>query len=166
MVGPTDSMLSNYCKSSCSSILNENLCFISESFPDIISNCSLCNINQCVVLVFHTSHDDLPLETNLIFHSRIISKCINYYSQSKLVLECLECLSELVWAPGHEGILGNERADELVKKGADTPFTEPEPLLGLPYSVVKRAIWDWMERKHRVLEVWQRLQALLRASTR
>ena len=37
---------------------------------------------------------------------------------------------------------------ELTKKGADTPFTGPETVLGLPYSVVKQAIWDWMERKH------------------
>ena len=44
--------------------------------------------------------------------------------------------------------MGNERAGELAKKGADTPFTGPEPVLGLPYSVVKRAIGDWMERKH------------------
>ena len=44
--------------------------------------------------------------------------------------------------------MGNERADELAKKGADTPFTGPEPVPGLPYSVVKRAIGDWMERKH------------------
>ena len=70
--------------------------------------------------------------------------------KSKLVLECLECLSELathnsiqlVWVPGHKGVLGNERAGELAKKGTDTPFTEPEPVLGLPYSMVKRAIGD------------------------
>ena len=54
---------------------------------------------------------------------------------------------------GHEGILGNERADELAKMAADTPFTGPEPVLGLPYSVVKRAIGDWMERKH--IEYWK-----------
>ena len=51
---------------------------------------------------------------------------------------------QLVWVPGHEGILGNKRA----KKGADTPFTGPELVLGLPYSMVKRAIGDWMEREH------------------
>ena len=47
-----------------------------------------------------------------------------------------------------QGILGNERADELAKKSADTPFTGPEPVLGLTYSMVKRAIRNWMERKH------------------
>ena len=49
--------------------------------------------------------------------------------------------------------MGNERADELAKKGADTKFTGPEPVLGLLYSVVKRAIGDWMERKH--IEYWK-----------
>ena len=54
---------------------------------------------------------------------------------------------------GHENILGNERADELAKKGAVTPFTGPEPVLDLQYSVVKRAIGDWIERKH--IECWK-----------
>ena len=83
-------------------------------------------------------------------------------------IESLGCLDELathnsvrlVWVPGHEDFLGNEKADELAKKGADTQFTGPEPVPGLPYSVVRRAIGDWKERKHRVLEIWQRLQAL------
>jgi Ribonuclease HI len=81
--------------------------------------------------------------------------------KSKLVLECLVFLNELathnsvqlLWVPEHESILGNERADELAKKDEDTPFTGPEPILGLRFSVVKRAIGDWMERKH--IECWK-----------
>ena len=49
--------------------------------------------------------------------------------------------------------MSNERADELAKKGADTPFTGLKSVFGLLYSVVKRAIGDWMEIKHIVLEV-------------
>jgi hypothetical protein len=49
--------------------------------------------------------------------------------------------------------LGNERANELVKKDRDTPFTGPEPVLGLPYSVVKGSIGDRMEWKH--IECWK-----------
>ena len=52
-------------------------------------------------------------------------------------------LSSTGVGPKHEGILGNERADELAKKGTDTPFTGPEPVLGLPYSMVNQAIGDW-----------------------
>ena len=39
-------------------------------------------------------------------------------------------------------------ADELAEKDSDTQFTGPEPVRGLPYSVFKRAIRDWVERKH------------------
>ena len=54
--------------------------------------------------------------------------------------------------PGHDGILGNERADELAENGADTTFAETETVLSLSYRVVMREIGNWMERKH--IECW------------
>ena len=49
--------------------------------------------------------------------------------------------------------MDNERADELAKKGAETAFTGPKPVPGLPYSAVKRAIGDSMEIKY--IECWR-----------
>ena len=68
---------------------------------------------------------------------------------SALTLKCWQALEEIstanqvnvTWVPGHSGIIGNERADELAKQGALTS-TEliPEPLVGIPPSIVKREI--------------------------
>ena len=55
--------------------------------------------------------------------------------------------------PRHEGILDYKRTDEQVKNCADTSFTGPKLVPGLLYSVVRRAIRDWMERKH--IEFWK-----------
>ena len=55
-----------------------------------------------------------------------------------------------MWVLGHEGILGNERAEELAKKGADTPFTGPEPAVQRGQAS-NRGLDG--EETHRVLEV-------------
>ena len=57
-----------------------------------------------------------------------------YVLKSKLVHECLEIQQELalnndltiMWIPGHEGIVENEAADVLARKGSEEKFIGPE----------------------------------------
>ena len=71
---------------------------------------------------------------------------------SQLTLECrqtLEALAEgnkvtLVWVPGHSGIKGNEKADMLAKVGSETKFVGPEPALGIPFCLSRRAVRGWL----------------------
>lgn len=56
---------------------------------------------------------------------------------SSLVIECIQNLNmlgqhnslEIMWVPGHSDIVGNDKADELAKKGAELRPIGPEPIL-------------------------------------
>ena len=76
------------------------------------------------------------------------------YIRSKTAISCLDSLRKLgtkndvklIWVPGHKGYWGNEKADELAKKGAE----EGEPVNGyIPHSHLKSKIKDHIRNSSR-----------------
>jgi ribonuclease HI len=51
--------------------------------------------------------------------------------------------------PGHEGIVGNETADQLARTGSGHPFKGPEPACGISIGVAKKAVRDWSNTNHK-----------------
>lgn len=98
-----------------------------------------------------------------------IKSLISYEIKSKLVLECQAELNKLAlnnkvtieWVPGHKGYEGNEKADELAKRGADSPLTGPEPFLGTPICNIKQIVNKWEETKKS--EFWSNTPGQLRS---
>lgn len=72
---------------------------------------------------------------------------------SKLVKEFKDTLNQLglrnqihlAWVPGHSGVEGNERADELANLGSASPPHGPEPIIPIPQSLCDRALRKWVQ---------------------
>ena len=74
--------------------------------------------------------------------------------ESWVVWECRDALMQLAmrnevvlqWVPGHEGIDGNEKADDLAKKGTEMCLVGPDPCCGVSYSCSKGLVRGWLAR--------------------
>jgi hypothetical protein len=45
---------------------------------------------------------------------------------------------QLIWVPGHEGIVGNEMADHLAKTGSEHSLIGPEPACGISIELPRK----------------------------
>jgi ribonuclease HI len=76
---------------------------------------------------------------------------------SKLVWDCNQTLMQLarhnrvqlIWVLEHEGIVGNEMADQLARTGSEHLFIGPEPAGDISIGVAKKEAGDWINRNHK-----------------
>ena len=76
--------------------------------------------------------------------------------RSRLVKECSDSLHGLAranqvtvkWIPGHEGHVGNERADEKAREGSSTKLVGPEPAIPVSLTLIRSAINREVDKCH------------------
>ncbi|XP_048001445.1 uncharacterized protein LOC125238214 [Leguminivora glycinivorella] len=103
-------------------------------------------ITQCARLIKEKRQEgDVVIYTD----SQAALKALNRTSvTSSLVRECREELNAVgeqrevtvAWVPGHQGVVGNEKADELARAGAGMEYIGPEPALPMSAEVTKGVI--------------------------
>jgi ribonuclease HI len=121
--------------------------------------------------VFQAEVTAITMMAEALLHKGVQGKQVTVFTDSQATIkalgkrwiserttqECVARLNELSeandvhvrWIPGHEGVAGNEAADEAAKAAAQLKKVEgPEPFIPLPASVLKANVRDHFTSLH------------------
>jgi hypothetical protein len=127
-------------------------------------------INECAVQNLNRNYRNRNRNIYILSDTQAEIKTLgNHQITSKLVWDCHQSLIQLathnrvqlIWVPGHEGIVRNETADQLARTGSEHPFIGPEPACGISVGVAKKVIRNWTNRNHQ--KYWEFLTGLKQA---
>lgn len=108
----------------------------------------------------------MAIERNVHFYilsdSQAVIKSLKSNSfDSKSTWDCTKTIKPLekanrvtiMWSPGQQGIMGNERANKLSRDKASAPWIGPEPTYGLTKTLVRQMVQEW--EKMQKLVYWR-----------
>ncbi|KAJ8933299.1 hypothetical protein NQ318_010615 [Aromia moschata] len=86
---------------------------------------------------------------------KIPKKQEEFFCKEELIRLATHNKVTLMWVPGHQGIEGNEKADELARNGSSEDYIGPEPALGVAKTVIRGHINEWVKQQHK--EYWRKM---------
>ena len=113
-----------------------------------IFQAEMIGISTAAVVLASAENKNIAILTDSI---AAIQSLQNPEVKSKTKLECINSLNDLaaknqvtlVWVPGHTGIHGNERADELANIAGALDTMGPEPSPPISESTIKQGTKSW-----------------------
>lgn len=115
---------------------------ISQSEIIGILNCDLgygsINPDHNPIFIFSDSQSSLKALGRFKFTSALTVDCYNSLQRLAAHHSVTVC-----WVPGHAGIEGNEKADELARNGSGSPFIGPEPCVPIAPSTQHLTMKRW-----------------------
>ena len=123
--------LGNYAtvfQAECMAIVNG----IEKHSPNLTDNLTILTDNQAVV---HALADNTTTSKTV----KTLKECLNTLGSKRQV--------RVKWIRAHVGHYGNEIADQLAKRGSQTPTHGPEPLVPISKALLKSAVLDSMTKE-------------------